>query len=58
MQFPPGIALTNQRPDIVIWSLYFQAGYYGGASRAVGAERTEEAYKRKREKYQNLVVGY
>ncbi|XP_069118928.1 uncharacterized protein [Argopecten irradians] len=54
MTFPPEIAVTNQRPDIVIWS--------SSSKQAVLVEltvpwedRINDAYERKQAKYQDLV---
>jgi hypothetical protein len=56
-KFPPVIAVTNSRPDMVLWSI---------KSRQVVVieltvpweEHIEEANERKRSKYQQLVEDY
>ena len=55
MQFPQEIAATNQRPDIVIWSPSSRPAILVELT-VPWEERIEEAYERKRNKYQDLVA--
>lgn len=54
MQFPPEVAVTNQRPDIVVWSLSTKQAILVELT-VPWEERMEEAYERKKSKYQGLV---
>ena len=55
MQFPQEIAATNQRQDIVIWSPSSRQAILVELT-VPWEERIEEAYERKRNKYQDLVT--
>jgi glycerol kinase len=55
MQFPPEITVSNQRPDIVIWSLSSRQAIMKEIT-VPWEERIVEACEQKREKYHNLVA--
>ncbi|VDI62323.1 Hypothetical predicted protein [Mytilus galloprovincialis] len=55
LQFPPQIAVTNQRPDIVIWSASTKQAILLELT-VPWEERIEDAYERKRLKYQDLLA--
>ncbi|XP_033758242.1 uncharacterized protein LOC117340592 [Pecten maximus] len=55
MQFPQEIAVTNQRPDIVLWSTSIKQAVLVELTMP-WEERIEEAHERKRNKYQDLVA--
>ena len=54
MEFPSEIAVTNKRPDIVIWSAKTKQAVLLELT-VPWEERIEEAYERKNLKYQELV---
>ena len=55
LQFPREIALTSQRPDIVIWSTSTKQAILVELT-VPWEERIEDAYERKLAKYQDLVA--
>ncbi|CAC5407387.1 unnamed protein product [Mytilus coruscus] len=55
LQFPPQIAVTNQRPDIVIWSASTKQAILLELT-VPWEERIQDANERKRLKYQDLLA--